>query len=55
METIALKYIDLNRTTLADHASAQIFFAWCEISIRQGADAEEILYNVMTYNIRGTV
>lgn len=47
------KFIDDNREKLKEFSSSQIFFGWANLALEQGAEPEEIMYQVMSFNIRG--
>lgn len=55
MDEITKNYLDKNRIKLHDYVSSLIFFSWCDIALEQGMDADQVFFQVMTFNLKGEV
>ena len=53
MESILTNYLEANRESLKDFAGSLLFLSWADLALKQGADIQEIFYDVQKYNIKG--
>lgn len=52
-EIITEKFINSSKEVLKLHPQAQLFLSWADLSIQQGAEPQQIFYEVLKQNIKG--